>query len=382
MPSLTEDELTARIMDGTIFAISVDTAVFDRYGCNLDFPVLKNLSQFKTGPIEVLVSEIVISEVKNHIASEAEESRQKLKKSLKDHTRRWKQPIDKPALLAELALDGDAQQAAEAQIEDFLEHVGGKVVPASGADDVSGELIRRYFAVEAPFDSSKDKKHEFPDGFALLSLEAIAKQKEKLVLCVSPDKGWTSFAAQSDHVVCVADLSIALSHFNYSGRNTADQTVAMWRDGTAPDLVKEIESAFEYGLDNVDFSADGTSPLDFESEPISIIVESVDPSTASEPVVIAADDEVVSFTVEVEADVTFDARFSFFVKDWIDRDFVSLGSGIFSVENRVKFLLAISVHRDLDPRPLVFDVEIAAKRLSIDFGYVEPFQEDPTHEKY
>jgi hypothetical protein len=58
MPTMTENEIKAKIADGTFFGVSVDTAVFEKYGCNLDFRVLNRLDQFKPGPIKVLFSEI------------------------------------------------------------------------------------------------------------------------------------------------------------------------------------------------------------------------------------------------------------------------------------------------------------------------------------
>jgi hypothetical protein len=72
MPTMSESEIKAKIADGAIFAVSVDTAVFDKYSCNLDFKVLNKLDQFKTGPIKVILSEIVVNEIKTHIARDAE----------------------------------------------------------------------------------------------------------------------------------------------------------------------------------------------------------------------------------------------------------------------------------------------------------------------
>jgi len=42
---MSKDEIKVNIADGTIFAVSVDTAVFDKYSCNLDSKVLNKLSQ-------------------------------------------------------------------------------------------------------------------------------------------------------------------------------------------------------------------------------------------------------------------------------------------------------------------------------------------------
>jgi hypothetical protein len=64
MPDLSEAEIRAKIADGTIFGLSIDTAVFDKYGCNLDFAVLNRLDQFKGSSTALLFSEIVVNELK------------------------------------------------------------------------------------------------------------------------------------------------------------------------------------------------------------------------------------------------------------------------------------------------------------------------------
>jgi hypothetical protein len=61
MPAMTETEIKAKIADGTVFGVSIDTAIFDKYGCNLDSTVLKSLTQFREGPITLLFSEIVVN---------------------------------------------------------------------------------------------------------------------------------------------------------------------------------------------------------------------------------------------------------------------------------------------------------------------------------
>jgi len=260
---------------------------------NLDFAILKKLDQFAGGPIRILLSEIVVNEVKNHIARDTEDSQRNLKKAIKGQGKRWKRTLDFAALPDELALSGDPRQEAESQIADYLAAIDAEIVPASGAIDVSGELLRRYFTTEPPFEGNEKKKHEFPDGFVLLSLENVAKQRQGLILCVSSDKGWRSFAEQSELLVCETDLHLALSLFNDSGRITAEQTMALWKSESAPGLVEEVGRAFEYRLDGTDFYPDGSSGLEFESEPISAVMQWVDLDTASDPVVIAADDETV-----------------------------------------------------------------------------------------
>lgn len=74
MPTLNEDDIRARIADGSIVGITLDTSIFDRYGCNLKFPLLTSLDQFNGGAVRVVFSEIIISEVSRHIVDSAGET--------------------------------------------------------------------------------------------------------------------------------------------------------------------------------------------------------------------------------------------------------------------------------------------------------------------
>src|SRR6516165_9069020 len=118
MPPMSESEIKAKIADGTIFAVSVDTAVFKKYSCNLDFKVLNKLDQFKTGPIKVILSEIVVNEITTHIARSAEASQRELHKAIKNQDKRWKTGVDIAKLPDTLALSADPIKAAETQLED------------------------------------------------------------------------------------------------------------------------------------------------------------------------------------------------------------------------------------------------------------------------
>jgi hypothetical protein len=202
---------------------------------------------------------------------------------------------------------------------------------------------------------------------------------------VSPDIGWQNFAAQSEHLVCADDLELILSYFNdAAGRIVADRTMDLWKRGAAPKLAAEVEHAFEYRLDDADFEADGSSPsFEYESEPNSAVMQHVDPETASAPVVIAADDETVTFTTKLKAIVSFDAEFTFFARDFAYNDYVRHRTKPYTTEDEIEFDLVITVLRHLDPEPQVVGVEVGKRRLEVDFGTLEPFpHEDPTHEKY
>lgn len=383
MPVFTDEEIKEKIQNGDILGVSVDTSVFDRFKCNLDFTTLNKLDQFKGGSIKVLLSEVVTEEVKRHITRDAKETQRVLKKAIKEHGRRWKQDFDDAIVSSTFNLGGSPDTTAETQLSAYMSRVGAVIVSASISPTLAKEILRRYFGTEAPFEENEQKKSEFPDGFALISLEEMAKSAQKIIVCVSADKGWQAYAAQSDWLVCVADLDVALSYFNESGRNVADQSISMLRQGAAQDLADDLDGAIQARLDDTDFEADGTSSFQYESEPIAASLQYVDLDSASDPIVVAADDEVVTFTMNVTAKVNFEASFGFVVRDGIDRDYVSLGSEIESVEKDIVFHVAITVQRNTTGGPVPIDVEVESRRIDVDFGFVDPFRnEDPTHEKY
>jgi hypothetical protein len=382
MPEMKDDEIREAIAKGLIQGFAIDTAVFDRYGCNLHYAVLTSLDQFKGKSIRLLLSEIVRDEVTAHIAKDAADTQRKLKDALNQHLKAWKLPKD-AGDRSKLALDVDPHGYAASQVQTYLEQVGANVVPAIEDATLAREALRRYFASEVPFEKKEAKKSEFPDAFALLSLDANARVQKSLTLCVSPDKGWRAFCAKSENLVCVADINAALAFFNSSGRKTAEDVLALWRDGKASALAEEVERAFEYALDTVDFGPDADMPTNFDVEPVSAVMQYPNLESVTAPIIISADDEKVTFTIKLEALVAFEAEFHSYVRDSIDGDNVPLGSATATTEQTLTFELVITVSRQIDPEPEPLDVEVAPPRLSIHFGHVDPFpDEDPTHEKY
>jgi hypothetical protein len=163
----------------------------------------------------------------------------------------------------------------------------------------------------------------------------------------------------------------------------AEAAINLLRAGQTEEITSAIESAIKDRLEDVDFNADGWSSVEFETEPLSATLQSVHWEAAGAPIVIAADDNVVTFTTFLPARVTFEASFSFEVRDSIDRDYVSLGSEDVSTEVTVDFELAITVPRDLDEGMDSIEVEMARRHIQVDFGTVEPFQsENPHDERY
>lgn len=383
MPTLSEQEIREKVADGGISAITIDTNIFDKYGCNLDFKVFRSLDQFAGKQIDVLFSEIVMREVKNHIADEAAETVRELKKALASQGKRWKIAGADMAPSAAYRLDAPATVAADEQFEDFRNAVAAEIVPALGANDRTAEILDLYFSVTKPFENKDAKKNEFPDAFALLSLEAHARRLGTMILCVSNDKGWASYCKDSAELVCLDDLTKAMSFFNTTGRNTAEDATNLIRAAETNELTAQIEGAIESRVAYSEFHADGWSSVSFETYPESSTLNEVDWGSATAPAVISADEESVTFTTKITASVHFEASFHFEVRDGIDRDYVSLGSETVEKDADVDFEVVVTISRQLLEDLDSLDVEVASRSVTVDFGSVEPFQsENPYDEDY
>ena len=381
MPTLPEDELKAAIAVGDIFAVSIDTAIFDGKGKTFDHPVLRRMDQFKRRDVEVVIADVIAQEMKAHLREDAVETQRALKRALRSHNRRWRRE-QSDGERADLLIDADPVALAETEFQEFLEKVGGKVLGVTGKPGWAQRILDLYFSGEPPFGAAKRRKSEFPDAFALLTLEAYAAAAGKLLLCVSPDKGWVEFASRSDHLVCVSGLEDALALFNAADQHLAEAIVQHWLALEAVDRIEAVEGAFEYRLDDLDFDIDADTDLPWDAEPLGAVVQSLAPDNIGRPKVIDVRGDSVTFTVRVEANVGFEASFGFYFVDGADNR-VELGSEDAYVERSVPFDLTIKADHSLEHGAVFHEVDVASAQIEVNFGYVEAFpDEDPTHEKY
>jgi len=371
MPIFTDDELRNAIAEGSIRGISLDTNIFHKLGYDLNVTTLRKLDQFKETNISVIFSEIVIREVKKHISEKAEETRQSLASSLRKHQKRWNAGFDIDQVSRTVGIAGDPVELASSQVTDFVDQIGASIVPVNGNVDID-VLTGRYFDTKSPFENNAKKKAEFPDAMALLSLESWAMRHGSFVLLVSDDSGWQKFAEESERLICLKSIEVALDHFNGAGRFVADQAVSMLRNGAAEDLTSEIDTTIQARLDDNDFSIEADSHLSLDWDGMYASLQHWAVAEFSHPRIIASDDETVTFAIDLSCIVEFTADFYFSVYDSVDLDQVNMGSEEFSKENTIQLAAVLTISRDMDPEPELIEASITTQRIEADFGYIEP----------
>ncbi len=369
MPAMTEAELADAIAQRQFGAVTLDTSVFDRFGCNLQTPALRALGPVGAQhDVHLVFSEVTVHEVQAHRRRAAEEHALKLKAALNQYRRAWRRTEPLSQLAAAIDLDADASQLAAGEWDTFTAEIGAHVLSADGHASFS-ELVRRYFSAEAPFAQKEGKKNEFPDAIALLTLESWAESTNVLLLTVSGDADWKAYAETSPRLVWTSDLDGALDLFNQAGHRVAERAVELLAAGDAPELSHEIELEIQAWLDDADFEVEASSDFYYDVQPESAVLQTWE--IVLPPKVLAVQGEDVTFSLELDCLIEFRAEFDLSVRDSFDRDYVRLNTQAAEKQARHRLTLAITINRSFDAGLEVIAVEANRRRLRVDFGNVE-----------
>lgn len=382
MPTMTRQQVIDAISDGRIAAVTFDTTVFDSKQKDFRRTDFRSISQIKTRDTPILITDVIASEMMAHLEVEAADTQRALKTALRNNNLRWfrHSPSDEHTALF---LDKDPAEFAKLEFEDFVNAVGAEVIKVADTPDGLAELFRRYFAVQTPFAKKESRKQEFPDAAALLCLEEYAKKKGKLVLCVAQDKAWKDFAAKSDHLVTVFPLTEALGIYSeaFKDADLADRIVDLWLDGKEKDFEEAVRDAIVERLSYVDYDVDADCSVEFEAEPMDAQLKEILMGTLTNPVVLAADDDTVTFSIEVDIKADFEAHFNFSVWDSVDRESVNMGSEYVEVTTDVPVHLTIVADRDVTNGIVSHEIAVSQKSFTVDFGYVDAFPpEEPDYD--
>jgi hypothetical protein len=360
-------------------AITLDTNVFDQHGLNLEGGLLAQLSQFKDGLVEFVLSEIVVREVRAHLVTKCQEAKEALASAIKGSAKHAF--ISSPAA-AQLKNIWDTalspEDAVKSRLVAFQASTAFTIVSAAGAD--IKELVRRYFDPGAPFDISAKKKNEFPDAIALLSLEAWAQEGDKKILAISDDAGWAAFASNSGWLDVEKDLAAALQKLQ---RHTNEAMAFMQSllseldAGKNPTLLQQIVDGVADAVAEMNPNADGSAAYHFESEGVNLTYSDLtfihDGDEYAVTIVQIGNNKIVA-RVGVSIKAKAEAEFSFAIWDSIDKEYVPMGSNSAQTEIDFDAAALITIEGDFNAAPREIDVaklELIDAIDTVDFGEVE-----------
>lgn len=368
MPSKTEQELKELVDSGKIVGFTLDTTEFHHVGYNFDAKLLTALGQFSDTNVTLLFSEVILSEVHTHIAHGIEAKSDNLRSALRQVGKSAGFGIDTTAIMTNMGVPEDASLRATELIEAYLSSVSAERLCVDVGPTVR-KLHDLYFSSAPPFSTKADKKNEFPDAMALLSLEHWGEQQDGLVLAISNDGDWRRFADHSPRVIVLPAIAPALNLFNGDDAFVAARLAANMAGENAVAVKASIDAALEGVIELFDVEANAPYYYETEDE-----YGTIKEWAVAEPRfdVVASEAEFVTLAFPLNVTATFEASFSFTVRDGIDKDYISIGGTRASITETFDAQVLVTIARDDDgPDPEVVDLEIEVGGLMVDFGYVE-----------
>ena len=383
-------EIRSKLLDGSITAISIDTCIFTRAGYQLDKGIFKQLEQFKDNSFRLVFSEVTLKEVLRHITKHAEEEQTRFVTALRGVAKYWSiNQETQSEVTKNLLKELDPKALAKGLLTAFVKRCGAQIIEAKSTIDIA-DLLKCYFETNPPFESSGNKKAEFPDAITLLSLESWAKKEGTALLFVTSDKGCIQYCEQTQNIFAISNLRTALTLIQERDSHCVklceyiDQLIA---NGKYPNLINDIETEISNDIWSIDWIPDANASYYFEPEMQDIEVKNVSfpsPNGLSElqPVDFSTDKLVAQATINVGIKAHCD--FTFSTRDWIDKDMICIGSSEAVTEEQIELdVLLTFVNLDSEA-PELESIELVPARRDIDFGTVEPDygDENPYDEDY
>lgn len=356
-------------------AFTIDTNAIIQGGMNFEAGLLAQLDQFKDGPVQFVVSEIVVRETLKHLNVSTKKTRDAARSALDRAAQLGLISFD----AAKTAIDAlaDSRTVARSKVASFLEATGAETVPANLC--AIDALLKSYFDPTPPFEATGDKKNEFPDALALLSLEAWAKAAGKTVLAASADKGWQSFAEKSEHIFVEGDLADAMQIVQAHAEAAAKAVNTFLRgiaEGDLPNDERSMSALLADALAEWEFDVEASAPYRYELDATELRLENFELTERDGDygvtVVRLTADEVVC-RVDVEVTATAHAQFSLFAWDSIDREEIGMGGTSASSEETFDAAVLITIAGSIDGPVAdleIVDLEVVEALGRVDMGEI------------
>lgn len=357
-------------------AFTIDTNTIIHGGMDFKTGLLGQLEQFKDGPVKFVISEIVVRETLKHLQAHTRKTRDAVLSSLNKAAGAGL--INEEAAMAAKAAMADSREIARCAVAAFLDGTGAEVVPANLA--TVDTLLKAYFEPTAPFEASGEKKSEFPDAIALMSLEQWARSSGRTILAASADKGWKAFADRSDHISVEGDLGGALQIVQDDTDAAAVAINGLLRRMTGGELgglMASVSHRLSDALLDWDFEIEASSYLRYEVDTYELKLEDfsfVEQGEGFAVTIVRLEAEETAIQVDVEITATAIADFSLYAWDSIDREEIGLGTTSASNEETFPASILITFLGPLTGPPEeldIEDVEVVEALSSVNMGEIE-----------
>lgn len=372
-------------------ALTIDTSIFKQNGLKLNKGLLAQLHKFKDNPINLILSDIVYRELKSHLDRKEKETKSKIESVLNDASDYLNCCIDDMEKIKSLIkLNYEAESISKLILEEFIRKCGIELVKGEEYCEMKS-LIDMYFQNLAPFKESGNKKNEFPDAIALLSLHTWAQKNNKNLLAVSADNDWKNFAQGKGNIEVIDDLAKAMDILNRQTKALDSFIHEIELDllqSQNSRIFESIYSAVEDSINISEINAVSAFKYDIYDEQLSLqdieILTEKDGKRLKVYIIDYDSDKItISITCEVMCEV--EVAFNFSVWDSIDKEDVSLGGTRKIVEISYETDVLVNLYgnfldglQNMD----IDEIEVTHDSVFVDMGEISPFDDEDYGDEY
>ena len=364
--------------------ITIDTSIFDQLGIKFEKGLLKKLEQFKVSHTKFILSEVIVNEISAHLIDKINEAKAHVNKAIQSSDGYL--TVDEEALnQIEKYLIGNnenTEDLAKQKIKLFVEKTGAFIIPF---DNVTlQEIVEKYFKNVPPFAPTGKKKNEFPDAIALHSMEKWAMDgNAKKILAVSTDQDWVNFGKHSSFIDVVNNLGDALAIFQpqndlYAFASKLSKHII---ENKGNFLTTNLGYYLSDKIPNLELYPDASSGYMYEADYVEGVFNDFEYSTvddgSADLKLIESGEDHISIEIGIIISCTAYCEFDFIVKDWVDKDYVRIGSNNVEQDFTIETYAIVTLSGDFKNFDKIDSIEIDDIELLdlpkyVDFGEVEP----------
>ena len=362
-------------------ALTIDTSIFEKNGLKLNKGLLAQLHQFKDNPIKLILSDIVYLELKSHLDRKEKETKSKIESALNDASDYLNCCIDDMEKIKSLIkLNYEAESISKLILEEFIRKCGIELVKGEEYCEMKS-LIDMYFQNLAPFKESGNKKNEFPDAIALLSLHTWAQENDKNLLAVSADNDWKKFLQNKSNIKVTDNLAQAMEILNKQNQALDSIICEIQSDflkNKNSEIFKRISLAIEEDINICVINAQSAYNYNIDDQKANLIDVEVlkeDNGKKLKVYIVDINSEAITISITCGVSCNIEATFNFSTWDPIDNEDVPLGRSTKIIETSYKTDVLVYLrgnildgleNMDID------DIEIN-DFLVVDMGEISPF---------
>mgnify|MGYP000847973607 FL=1 len=373
-------------------ALTIDTSIFIQNGLKLNKGLLAQLHQFKDNPINLILSDIVYRELKSHLDRKEKETKSKIESALNDASDYLNCCIDDMEKIKSLIkLNYQAESISKLILEEFIRKCGIELVKGEKYCEMKS-LIDMYFQNLAPFKESGNKKNEFPDAIALLSLQYWVEENNKNLLAVSADNDWKNFALGKGNIEVIDDLAKAMDILNKQTDEALDSIIyEIELDLTKSQnsrIFESMYSAIENSINISEISAVSSFKYYIDDEQLSlknIYILTEENEKRLKVYIIDYDSDKITISITCEVMCEVEVAFNFSVWDSIDKEDVSLGGTRKIVEISYETDVLVNLYgnfldglQNMD----IDEIEVTHDSVFVDMGEISPFDDENYGDEY